>query len=135
MKKLVWIFLSYFIVGSLLIFFVPKDVSNEKQEEFSRKDFYGSKSDDRAIIFDNPLDSGLARLFMIENAKDSLDIAYFSIESGETVNVFFGALFDAADRGVQVNILLDGMFHGLRFNRRALIYAMDNHPNIHCRIV
>ena len=133
MKKLFLTYAVYFLIGSLLIFFLPQSVSKDKIEEFEAFDYYGETSDDRVIIFDNPFESALARLYIIEQAKETLDIAYFSIESGETANVFFGALFDAADRGVQVNILLDGMFHGLRMQRRALIYAMDNHPNMHLK--
>ncbi len=134
MKIIILLYIVYFVIGSGLIFAFYKEVSEEYKENSDYRDYYSDKvGPDRAIILDNPLESGLARLFIIENAKESLDIAYFSIERGETPNVFLGALFDAADRGVQVNILLDGLFHGLRGSRRPVIYGISNHPNIHLK--
>lgn len=129
------IYALYCLIGGLLVFAFPKKVSQEYAEQSKPDRFYSHEEGaDRAAILDNPLESGLARLFIIENAKDSLDVAYFSIEKGETPHIFLGALFDAADRGVKVRILLDGIFHGLRGTRRAILYAISNHPNMHLKI-
>lgn len=133
MKKILFTYISYVLITSFIIFFIPRNTSKAKKEEIDNLNFYGTESSDRTIIFDKPLESALARLYIIENAKETLDVAYFSIEQGETSNVFFGALFDAADRGVKVNILLDGIFHGLRFDKRSIIYAIDNHENMHLK--
>lgn len=134
LKNLILIYIIYLILGSILIFALPKKVSSEYIDQSDPNNYYSNQEGvDRTIILDNPLESGLARLYIIENAKESLDISYFSIEKGETPNVFFGALFDVADRGVKVNILLDGIFHGLRGPRRSIIYAIDNHPNMHLK--
>ncbi len=131
MKKLVIFYLVYFLISGVFIFNIKKDVSDDFKESLDTTSFYNeTEGEDRVIIFDNPLESGLARLYLIETAKETLDVAYFSIEEGETSNVFFGALFDAADRGVNVNVILDGMFHGLRMNKRPIIYAIANHPNM-----
>lgn len=127
-------YIVYFVIGASLIFALPKEVSEEYANTSISNSYYSDKDGvDRAIILDNPLESGLARLFIIENAKERLDVAYYSIERGETPNVFIGALFDAADRGVEVNVLLDGIFHGLRASRRSVIYAIANHPNINLK--
>src|SRR5699024_1037414 len=48
-------------------------------------------------------------------------------------NLFFGALIDAADRGVEVNLLLDGLFHGLKGKFKPIIYAIKEHPNINLK--
>lgn len=124
----------YLLIGGVVIFAIPKKVSEAYMKKNKPSDFYSDEiGEDRAIILDNPLESGLARLFIIENAKESLEVAYFAIEKGETPNVFLGALFDAADRGVKIDILLDGIFHGLRGSRRSILYEIDNHPNMNLK--
>lgn len=133
-KKILLVYIIYVFIGAVLIFAMPKKVSPEYLEESSHETYYSDQvGRDRAIILDNPLEAGLARLFIIENAKETLNICYFSIGRGETPHIFLGALFDAADRGVQVNILLDGIFHGLRGPRRPIIYAISNHPNMNLK--
>lgn len=133
-KRILLILIVYLLIGGVLIFAIPKKVSDEYIKKNNPSNFYSNEiGDDRATILDNPLESGLARLFIIENAKESLQVAYFSIEKGETPNIFLGALFDAADRGVKVDILLDGIFHGLRGSRRPILYAINNHPNMNLK--
>lgn len=62
-----------------------------------------------------------------------MDIAYFSIESGDTPNLFFGSLIAAADRGVEVNLLLDGIYHGLNRELKSIIYTFIAHPNMNLK--
>ena len=71
MKIILIIYIIYFIIFSTVIFNFNKDVDKEKQKEFNNKDFYGEKSDDQVIIFDNPFRSALARLYIIENAQET----------------------------------------------------------------
>lgn len=127
---LLLLFLYVFIMG-VLIFIKPKKISNEYIKSSSTSSYYSDDiGPDRGILIDDPLESGMARLKIIDNAKETLDIAYFSIDSGESPNLFFGALIDAADRGVKVNLLLDGLFHGLKGEFKPIIYAFINHPNM-----
>lgn len=75
----------------------------------------------------------MARIQIIENAKESLNISYFSIEKGESPDLFFGALLEAADRGVQVNIILDGIFNGIENDLQDVIHVFAFHPNINLK--
>lgn len=129
---LLWI-LYAFITG-FLVFIKPKSISESYAENSSVNKFYSNTiGPDRGILMDNPLESGLARLKIIDNAQETLNISYFSIESGEAPNLFFGALIDAANRGVEVNLLLDGLFHGLKGEFRPIIYTIKKHPNINLK--
>lgn len=121
----------YLLVGGVFIFIRKKEVSENFKSQFSLSQFLSKDvGPDRGILLDDPLDAGLARLKIIEDAKETLDIAYFAIQSGEAPNLFFGALIDAADRGVQVNLLLDGLFHGLRGPLKAVRYIFARHDNM-----
>lgn len=125
------LWISYGLIWGVLIFSKAKEVSQSYKDTSSVDQFYSHQmGSDRAIIIDDPLDSGLARLKIIQDAKETLDISYFAIHSGESADLFFGALFEAADRGVQVNIILDGIFHGLKKDLKDVLYALIAHPNI-----
>ncbi len=124
----------YMLVTGVFIFIRPKNISEDYIETSSVDNFYSDTvGPDRGILMDNPLESGLARLKIIDSAEKTLNISYFSIESGEAPNLFFGALIDAADRGVKVNLLLDGLFHGLKGEFKPIIYIFMDHPNMNLK--
>lgn len=133
-KIFVIIYIAYVLITGVFIFLIPNPVSKDYIKNSSVANYYSDEvGPDRCIVLDKPLDSGLARLKIIYSAKKSLDISYFSIESGESPNIFLGSLLEVADRGVEVNLILDGMFHGLRGNSRAVIYTLGSHPNINLK--
>lgn len=126
---LLLLILYTFIMG-VLIFARPGKIANNNSY-LSPPDFYSDKvGPDRGILLDNPLDSGIARLKIIGDAQETLDISYFCIKDGESPNLFFGALIEAADRGVQVNLLLDGLFHGIKGEFKPIMYTFMLHPNM-----
>ena len=51
---------------------------------------------------------------IIENAEETLDISYYTIHDGISTDIFLGSIIEAADRGVQVRFILDGIFHHLK---------------------
>ncbi|WP_226670305.1 phospholipase D-like domain-containing protein [Metabacillus litoralis] len=106
-------------------------VSNTYKEQHKVERFYGSEaSQDRVILLEEKTFSAAARVNLLENAQESIDIAYYAIHKGYITDLFLGTILDAADRGVKVRILLDGIFHGLRFSIKDVQYALINHPNI-----
>lgn len=133
-RLIVVLWILYAFISGVLVLKKPKKLSADYINRSSLDRFYSDKlGPDRGILIDNPLDAGLARLKIIDSAKESLNISYFSIESGEAPNLFFGALIDAADRGVEVNILLDGLFHGLKGSFKPILYIIKDHPNINLK--
>lgn len=124
----------YIFITGALIFIKPKKVSNDYKKLSSVDNYYSDEiGPDRTIIINDPFESGIARVKIIEQANETLDIAYFSIEKGETPSLFFGALIDAADRGVKVNLLLDGMFHGMKRHLKDIVYTFASHPNMNLK--
>lgn len=129
------LFCIYTFITGVLIFAQPRMTPNEHHPYFSATDYFAEEvGPDRGILIDNPLDSGLARLKIISNAQETLNISYFSIETGESPNLFFGALIEAADRGVKVNLLLDGLFHGIKGEFKPIIYTFMLHPNMSLKL-
>jgi len=125
-------YLMYITIFGIVIF---KDkhpqVSTTYKEQHKVERFYGNEtSQDRVILLEEKTFSGLARVNLIENAHESIDVSYYAMHKGYITDVFLGMILDAADRGVKVRILLDGIFHGLRFSLKDVQYALINHPNI-----
>ena len=90
-------------------------------------------SGDRATILTTGEQALAARLNLIANAETSLIVGsylYADDESGYTVAA---ALLDAADRGVQVRIVVDGLVGRFNFWGGDLGYALGTHPNIELR--
>ena len=134
MKKVLLIYLLYVFITGIVVFSKPKIVSNTYKTNSSIHNFYSNEiGPDRGILINDPLESGIARIKIIENAKETLNISYFAIEQGETPDLFFAAILEAADRGVKVNILLDGIFHGMRMDLRDVIHVFAYHPNVNLK--
>lgn len=125
-------YLLYIAIGTVVIFKNNHpQVSRSYKEKHKVERFYGNDvSQDRVLLLEEKTYSGVARVNLMENAQESIDIAYYAIHKGYITDLIFGMILDAADRGVKVRILLDGMFHGLRFGLKDLQYALINHPNI-----
>lgn len=74
--------------------------------------------------------AGKARMDMIMQAKEKIQIAYYSVNNGFIADAFWGTIIEAADRGVQVQILLDGIFNTMGSAYKDTVYGLTLHPNI-----
>ncbi len=79
----------------------------------------------------NGTDALGARLRMIEGAEHSIDIATFLIKPDTASDILTNRLFDAAERGVRVRLLVDDVFTTAD---DADFAVLDAHPNIEIRI-
>ena len=74
--------------------------------------------------------AGLARIDLLRRAQDTLEISSHQVTGGKGADVFFSEILAAAERGVEVRIILDGLFAGLRRLADGLEKAILAHPNI-----
>lgn len=81
-----------------------------------------------------PLNQGhdalLARTSLIESAQKSLDLQYYIYRGDETSNLITWRLYEAAQRGVRVRLLLDDM----QKRNDKVMAEMNAHPNIEIRL-
>ncbi|WP_041397134.1 phospholipase D family protein [Spirochaeta africana] len=82
------------------------------------------------LIPDN-LDALHWRIAMMQGAEQTLDLQYFLWEDDYSGYLLLHELLKAADRGVQVRLLLDDIF--LDFSHRT-VAAIQQHPNIEVRV-
>lgn len=88
---------------------------------------------ERAAILETGEEALWGRLYLIESAQQRLRMAsylYACDESGERIGA---ALLRAADRGVKVEILVDGLIGAINFGGKDLPYALGTHENIEIR--
>jgi putative cardiolipin synthase len=79
----------------------------------------------------DPRDAFAARILLAGAAEKSLDVQYFIWNGDHVGYLLFQALWQAAERGVRVRLLLDDL------NTKGLdstIAALDAHPNIEVRL-
>ncbi|MDQ0256744.1 putative cardiolipin synthase [Evansella vedderi] len=133
--KIITLLLSTYIIyvllaGVLLFQFHTPDSSNYREAHDPERFFGDKEVSDRVVLVEDRMEAGLVRINLIENAEETIDLAYFTIHKGIASDVLFSSIVDAADRGVKVRFLLDGIFHNLRGDLRDIIYAYSYHPNI-----
>jgi putative cardiolipin synthase len=79
----------------------------------------------------DPMDAFSARLFLIDNARETIDIQYYLFHNGDTTSILIDHILQAANRGVKVRILLDD----LDIASKDKILSMTNlHPNIEIKL-
>ena len=123
------IYIIYVFIFAVLIFAVQKPKENI-EDLLNHNGSIETLNKDRVALVESGEDGGLVRLNLIQNAQESLYISYYTLTAGDSTKLMLGSILDAADRGVEVRILLDGIFHNLKRDLRDTIYGFDLHPNI-----
>lgn len=136
MKKGKWILLLivgilvYELAGALVPFVYPKKVQGELPKT---ETFYGTEyrpDTDRAAVIESNQEALALRLSMFEEAKKSIVMTTFDIREGESTRDIFASLCAAADRGVQVQIIVDGMYGLLHMSGKDIFKAAGSHENL-----
>ena len=82
-------------------------------------------------VLADPLDAFAARVVLIRQATQQLDLQYYIWRPDTTGTLLLGALRDAADRGVKVRLLLDDNGIG---GMDGLLAEIDGHPHVEVRL-
>ena len=129
------VYAAYILVFAFLPYFLPQKISEEFKKEVDSYDFYGDRPCvDRVALVEDPLISLATRIRLINEAEKTLDIAYYALHMGQTTDFFLASVLDAAQRGVRVRFLIDGMFHGFSGEYKYLAAALGSHPNIEIKL-
>ncbi len=133
------IFIAYLIYIFIFAFILPifqKPLDPQVKLESLIQDPKLARPHDRAALIEVPSDAVNVRLSIIEAAESSLDISYYKLVDGEFSEVFLGSVLEAADRGVQVRIILDGMIQAgnMRGEVNDVFEAFGAHQNIEIKL-
>jgi putative cardiolipin synthase len=79
----------------------------------------------------DPREAFMFRFGFAAQAENTLDLQYYLWKADTTGTLLLHQVFEAADRGVKVRLLIDDIYH----SGRDLAYAtIDAHPNIQVRV-
>jgi len=102
--------------------FLGRDFSQYSQSHTGESAFY---------LLGNGLDAFVARAGLASIAERSIDTQYYMIHNDVVGNLFIDSLYEAAERGVRVRLLVDDIDQGGRDIGAAIL---DAHPNIEVRL-
>ncbi len=70
--------------------------------------------------------SAFTRVRLIKNAKKEIILSTFAFQSDESGKLILGALHDAADRGVHIRLLVDGMESWIDMEGNPYFYGLSS---------
>ncbi len=127
---LVYGFLMYMVVFGVMVFAVyqpmPTDIDYDVETLRSPADetAYVHLVEERTYSLD-------VRLALVEAATTSIDFSTYAVRTDRSRDIVYGALLEAADRGVKVRLVIDASgVMGFYGENTAYVNAMASHPNI-----
>lgn len=138
MKKVIGVVLLCFvfsILGADIIWPAFHRKTDPEYEKMVRDTEFESESvsSERILCIDNNEEALLWRLRMIGSAKKSIVLATFDLRADESGTDMMAALYTAAERGVNVKILVDGIYKPLYLDRSNTFHALCAHENVEVR--
>lgn len=130
---IVLVYAIYVLLTGWLPFFHRGTTTDEYKAQHPASRFFGNPmlwGNDRIALLEAPVEAGRWRIQLIEQAQESIVVSYHTLVSGAYSDIFFGALFDAADRGVKVRFICDAVVGGMKGSLLDIRKAMEAHPNI-----
>ena len=89
-----------------------------------------SRNVDMAALVEGGGDSLQLRLGLIQSAQKSIRLGTYLFGVDGSGTEIMAALYQAAERGVQVEILTDGLLGVLNFRNDPLVYALGSHERV-----
>lgn len=91
-------------------------------------------SAERARIIEDNDEALKERIRMISNAKSEIILSTFDFRSDDSGKLMLGALIDAADRGVSVNVIVDGVSGFTKMKGNPDFNALASSDNVNVKI-
>ncbi|MGI6439789.1 MAG: phospholipase D-like domain-containing protein [Sphaerochaetaceae bacterium] len=125
----------YVLIGAVGVFYIHRPQESSYRSDHRPSRFYSeSIGVDKALIIEDRILSAVTRINLIEGAQKSIDLAYYAVHNGVVSDTFYATVFEAAQRGVKVRLLFDGMFHNLKGLQLSTYEALISHPNIEIKL-
>ena len=129
-------FLLYLLLGATLPNLHHKDVTPEFAERFDAGSVYGDAAGtERAAYVGDNVTALEYRLAMIESAQDEVVLAAYEFSADEPGTEVLSALQAAAERGVRVRVLVDGVSARLSLKGAPFFQALAGTENVQIRIL
>lgn len=142
LKKFIIVLLIYFLYFSLCVCIynihqinvAAKDA--EKDATKSLKSLYNHKIQNESVCVTAKLDQALAlRCQLIDQAKESLSISQYAISDDDSGLIIVGKLLAAAQRGVKIKLLLNGLATEMSITSRIPFEIFREKENIEVKTI
>ena len=141
--KRIALLISLCILASFIIYIAlvclpythQKDVSSDVKKDFNIDDYYSDSAGcDRAMILSDNGDALAERVRLIANAKNSVTLSTFDFKADVSGKILMAAMYDAAKRGVKVQILIDGFSYLTHCKDDPYFEALGSHENVTLKV-
>lgn len=134
-KWVVCLFVLYLLAGALLPYVTHKSVSDEYAATFDCSSYYSdTPGTERVRYISDNTDALIYRLKLLEEAQEEILFSTFDFDCDQAGLDMMAALLAAADRGVEVKMLIDGIsgLTDVTFSR--WFAALASHENVELRL-
>ncbi|MGN1001596.1 MAG: phosphatidylserine/phosphatidylglycerophosphate/cardiolipin synthase family protein [Oscillospiraceae bacterium] len=128
-KILLWV-LTLAVLFLLVCCWIPPLFHKECAEPGLSPELGGSSASERVLCVDDNVDALLWRIRLIESARDELILSTFDFRGDNSGLAVMSCLMQAAERDVQVRILVNGLSGFLYLDRCDCFQALAAHPNV-----
>lgn len=108
-----------------------KKVSSAYRASFSAADCYSeSTGSERVACIDDNVQALVYRLMLIEQAQEEIVLCTFDMKDDESGKDIMASLLAAADRGVEVKLLIDYATFAVHLADSEVFQALASHPSV-----
>lgn len=133
-----WVLLLLFLLYAsalTLPYIFHKKVSKGFKETFQNREFYSDRTGtERVAYLDDNREALLYRLRMMEEAQEEILLSTFDFNEDRAGKEILSAALHAAERGVSVRILVDGISGFLDMRNSPWFQAAASHENVTIRV-
>lgn len=132
----VLIYVLYILLASTLPYIRQPRVNEDAAARFSSANYFGGEQNgpDQITLIENTTDAYGVRVQMVRSATERIDFVCHGIGEGETTDAFIGELWQAAERGVRIRIILDGKTGIMSGEVSDVMRLLYSHPNVEFRL-
>lgn len=142
MGKLIWKIIKVILLAVLVVLGVnivlpgfTRRPDPDYLEEISHMEFEAElPGREKILCIDGNEEALLWRLRMIGAAQESIILSTFDLRPDESGTDILAALYHAAERGVNIKILIDGVYQMLYLEKSEVFLALNAHENVEVRI-
>lgn len=126
------VYLLVLILGCVVVPLQHKRVT-ENQRSAVATAMESKKQEERLLCIDDNAQALLWRLRLIEAAQEEIAFSTFDFGDDESAQDMMSALLAAAERGVQIRLLVDGVNGILKLPNNKQFHALITQPNVEAR--
>ena len=138
--KIIGIIVAVLLIANIILPFVKKEPDPDYEAALKQTEFTGKNESEeqdvseRIRCIDQNEEALIYRLHMIGSAKESIVLSTFDLRPDDSGTDIIAALYHAADRGVKVKILIDGIYQKIFLEKSQAFRALAARENVEVRI-